>query len=83
MLNVARPDEFKASAQAFLDGLSLFGLGYSWGGFASLALHVDLADRHILSAPTEGPVLRIHIGLEEVEDLKADLERAFAAAAAI
>lgn len=83
VLKVTRTDEFKARAQAFLDGLSLFGLGYSWGGFASLALHVELADRRILTAPTEGPVLRLHIGLEDVGDLKADLERAFAAAAAI
>ncbi len=83
VLNVARQDEFKARAQAFLDGLSLFGLGYSWGGFASLALHVDLADRKVLAAPSEGPLLRLHIGLEDVDDLKADLERAFAAAASI
>ncbi|MGH6809341.1 MAG: cystathionine beta-lyase [Ensifer adhaerens] len=83
VLKVAREDEFTAKAQAFLNGLSLFGLGYSWGGFASLALHVDLADRRVLSPPSEGPVLRLHIGLEDVDDIRADLERALSAAAAL
>jgi cystathionine beta-lyase len=76
-------DDFKRKAQAFLDGLSLFGLGYSWGGFQSLALHVELDDRRILEAPSEGPVVRLQIGLEDVADLKADLERGFQAIAGI
>ncbi|WP_428429151.1 cystathionine beta-lyase [Pararhizobium sp.] len=83
VLAVSRPEDFKRKAQSFLDALSLFGLGYSWGGFPSLALHVNLDERHILQAPTEGPVLRLHIGLEDVIDLKADLEKGFAAAHAI
>jgi cystathionine beta-lyase len=83
VLAVSRQEDFKRKAQSFLDALSLFGLGYSWGGFASLALHVNLDERHILQAPTEGPVLRLHIGLEDVADLKADLEKGFAAAHAI
>jgi cystathionine beta-lyase len=78
VLRVAGHD-FKAAAQRFLDALSVFGLGYSWGGFASLALHADLSERKILTAPEEGPVLRLHIGLEDVEDLRVDLARAFAA----
>jgi cystathionine beta-lyase len=82
VLSVARPEDFKVKAQAFLNGLSLFGLGYSWGGFPSLALEVDLDDRRILKAPEEGPVLRLQIGLEDVVDLKADLERGLAAAKA-
>jgi cystathionine beta-lyase len=83
VLAVSHPEDFKRKAQSFLDALSLFGLGYSWGGFPSLALHVNLDERHILQAPTEGPVLRLHIGLEDVADLKADLEKGFAAANAI
>ncbi|WP_455273391.1 hypothetical protein [Rhizobium herbae] len=59
----------------FSTALSLFGLGYSWGGFPSLALHVNLDERQILQAPKEGPVLRLHIGLEDVADLKAGLRR--------
>ena len=73
----------RARAHAFLDALRYFGLGYSWGGFESLAVHVNLSDRRIRTAPTEGPLIRLQIGLEDVADLKADLERGFAAAAAV
>ncbi|MFT4183047.1 MAG: cystathionine beta-lyase [Rhizobium sp.] len=79
VLTVGRREAFKAKAKAFLDGLSLFGLGYSWGGFPSLALEVDLSDRSILKPPEEGPLLRLQIGFEDVADLKADLEKGFAA----
>ena len=80
VLAVADKQDFKRKAQAFLDGLSLFGLGYSWGGFPSLALQVNLGERRILTAPEEGPVIRLQIGLEDVADLKADLESGFEAA---
>lgn len=68
-------------AHAFLNALTIFGLGYSWGGFESLAVHVYLGDRTIAKGPTDGPVIRLQIGLEDVVDLKADLDRALAAAA--
>ncbi|MBB3609352.1 cystathionine beta-lyase [Rhizobium sp. BK602] len=80
VLSVGRREDFKAKARAFLNGLSLFGLGYSWGGFPSLALEVDLSDRILLKPPEEGPLLRLQIGFEDVADLKADLEKGFAAA---
>lgn len=80
ILRVEREEHFKVKAQAFLNALSIFGLGYSWGGFASLALHVSLGDRRVKAAPADGPLLRLQIGLEDVGDLKADLERAFRAA---
>lgn len=83
VLAVDSPEKFKAKAHAFLDALSIFGLGYSWGGFESLALHVNLNDRRICKAPREGPVIRLQIGLEDVADIKADIERGFAAAAAV
>lgn len=67
-------------AHAFLDALQIFGLGYSWGGYESLAVQVNLADRAIANGPYEGPVLRLQIGLENVEDIMADLERGLAAA---
>jgi cystathionine beta-lyase len=64
---------------AMLDGLSLFGMGYSWGGFESLILPVDpRAYRTATKWKAEGPALRLHIGLEDVEDLKADLDAGFA-----
>ncbi|MFD1326851.1 cystathionine beta-lyase [Mycoplana ramosa] len=76
------PDRFRAKAHAFLDALRIFGLGYSWGGYESLAVHVNLSDRTICKAPKEGPVLRLQIGLEDVTDIRADIERGLAAARA-
>ncbi|MEA3534738.1 cystathionine beta-lyase [Rhizobium sp. CC-YZS058] len=72
----------RRKAHAFLDALRLFGLGWSWGGYESLAVHVHLGDRTVARGPTEGPVIRLQIGLEDVADLRADLEQAFQAAAA-
>jgi cystathionine beta-lyase len=64
---------------AMLDGLNLFGMGYSWGGFESLALPFDpSAYRTATKWKAEGPAIRLHIGLEDVEDLKADLDAGFA-----
>lgn len=67
-------------AHAFLNALQIFGLGYSWGGYESLAVNVWLGDRTIAKGPQEGPVLRLQIGLEDVVDLKTDIERGLAAA---
>jgi len=80
VLTVGRREDFRLKAAAFLNGLQLFGLGYSWGGFISLALAVNLDDRRILQPPEEGPLLRLQIGLEDVADIRADLERGFEAA---
>lgn len=67
----AAPDEALA---AFLDSLELFGLGYSWGGFESLAVPFDLQSQHIAQRWPEGSVgVRLHIGLEAPADLIADL----------
>jgi cystathionine beta-lyase len=68
-----------AKAAKFLDSLSLFGIGYSWGGFQSLALQVHLGDRKVLNPPEGGPLIRLQIGLEDVTDLVKELDRAFAA----
>ena len=67
---------------AFLDALKIFGLGYSWGGYESLAVPVWLGDRVVAKGPYDGPLIRLQIGLEDVEDLKADLTRGLAAAEA-
>ena len=67
-------------AHAFLDALEIFGLGYSWGGYESLAVPVFLGDRVIAKVPYEGALIRLQIGLEDVADLKADLEKGLAAA---
>lgn len=71
----------KAAGHAFLDALEIFGLGASWGGYESLAQQVNLAARVIATGPYEGAVIRLQIGLEDIEDLKADLERGLQAAA--
>lgn len=57
-----------------IDGLDHFGIGYSWGGFESLALPVDPERlRTATSWQAEGPVVRLHVGLEDPDDLIADL----------
>ena len=78
---------FKPVAQkavnAFLDELALFGIGASWGGFESLAIPFDCTAIRIATAwAPGGPTVRIHIGLESIDDLIGDLERGFAALAA-
>jgi len=68
---------------AFLNALSLYGMGASWGGFESLAIPYDVSSlRTATKWAPGGPSLRLHIGLEDVSDLIADLERGFAALAA-
>jgi cysteine-S-conjugate beta-lyase len=80
VLDGAHPDLFKRRAHAFLDQLEIFGLGYSWGGYESLAVHVNLADRTIAKAPEQGPVIRLQVGLEDADDLLADVKRGLASA---
>jgi cysteine-S-conjugate beta-lyase len=68
------------AVDALLDAVKLFGMGYSWGGFESLVIPFDCESyRTATKWAPGGPTLRLHIGLENVEDLKADLERGFAA----
>ncbi|HKS19627.1 MAG TPA: cystathionine beta-lyase [Bradyrhizobium sp.] len=68
------------AVDALLDTVKLFGMGYSWGGFESLVIPFDCDDyRTATKWSPGGPTLRLHIGLENVDDLKADLERGFAA----
>ncbi|HEX2215939.1 MAG TPA: cystathionine beta-lyase [Xanthobacteraceae bacterium] len=79
---VLKPVPEKA-VHAFLDALTLFGMGFSWGGFESLVIAYDCsAYRTATKYAPGGPALRFHIGLEDVSDLIADLERGFAAMAA-
>ncbi|MGA8586824.1 MAG: cystathionine beta-lyase [Roseiarcus sp.] len=68
-----------AAVAAFLDSLELFGLGYSWGGYVSLAIPFDCtAYRTATRFSPGGPTVRFNVGLEDIEDLKADLDRGFA-----
>jgi cystathionine beta-lyase len=73
----------EAAVDAFLDQLKLFGMGASWGGYESLATPFDCASfRTATQWAPGGPAVRLHIGLEDVDDLTGDLERGFAAMAA-
>ena len=68
-----------AARAALIDGLAHFGIGYSWGGFESLALPVDPARyRSATRWQAAGPAVRLHIGLEDPADLIADLDAGLA-----
>ncbi|WP_426433841.1 cystathionine beta-lyase [Bradyrhizobium genosp. P] len=68
------------AVNALLNTVRLFGMGFSWGGFESLVVPFDCNDyRTATKWAPGGPALRLHIGLESVDDLKADLDRGFAA----
>lgn len=74
---ILHPVSEKALA-AFLDGLELFGMGYSWGGYESLVVPFDCAPyRTVTTWNPGGPALRFQIGLEDVADLQADLAAGF------
>jgi cystathionine beta-lyase len=70
----------EAAVNALLDALTLFGLGFSWGGFESLAISCDpqlRTRRH--RRDYGGPLVRLHIGLEDPDDLIGDLAKGLAA----
>ena len=70
----------EAARAALIDALALFGIGYSWGGYESLALPVDPARHRTVTRPEfRGPLVRLQIGLEDPDDLIADLARGLAA----
>lgn len=74
----------EASRAAFIDALQHFGIGFSWGGYESLALPVDPAPyRTVTKRDFGGPLVRLQIGLEDSGDLIADLEHGLAAFRAV
>jgi len=80
---VFKPVSDKA-VHAFLNALTLYGIGASWGGYESLAIPFNCKPIRTARAwAPGGPTVRLHIGLEDLSDLIADLERGFAAMAAI
>lgn len=73
---VLRPSSTK-QVHAFLDALELFGLGFSYGGFESLAIHCDPQLKRTAVKPAYGgPLIRLSVGLEDSSDLIADLDQA-------
>ena len=69
-----------AARARLIEGLRHFGLGYSWGGYESLALPIDPQRvRTVRRIEEEGPMVRLHIGLEDPQDLIEDLAAGLAA----
>ena len=67
------------SVRRFINSLKLFGYGYSWGGFESLALHQEFREtgnRKYLNLAKNEHLVRFHIGLEDPNDLIADIKQA-------
>jgi cystathionine beta-lyase len=73
----------QAAAERLIDGLQLFGLGASWGGYESLVTLADMRNaRSVADWSGRGQVIRLHIGLEDPADLLGDLQQGFAALSA-
>jgi cysteine-S-conjugate beta-lyase len=73
----------ESAVHAMLDALQLFGLGFSWGGYESLAIHCDPQfKRRTIKPQFAGPVVRLHIGMEDPLDLIEDLREGLDAFAA-
>ncbi|OYW08564.1 MAG: hypothetical protein B7Z53_04510 [Rhodospirillales bacterium 12-71-4] len=75
---VFQPRFSEADIFRFVDGLKLFGIGASWGGYECLALPTNGGLQRRVTALPDGQAVRLHIGLEEVADVIADLEQALA-----
>ena len=74
LFSIVLKDADDAAANRFVESLELFGIGYSWGGFESLALPVHPDRSRTVSRPAAaGAMVRLHIGLEDPDDLLADL----------
>ncbi|KPA81157.1 cystathionine beta-lyase putative (CD) [Leptomonas pyrrhocoris] len=75
---ILRPQYTLKDVERMLDGLQLFGMGFSWGGFESLIMYYDCtANRTATTFAPGGLLIRIQVGLENLEDLKRDLVDGF------
>ena len=78
LLGIIINSKSKSSVYKFVNSLELFGIGYSWGGFESLAIYndpVEMGNRQFFKLETNQHLIRIHIGLEDPNDLINDLKR--------
>ncbi|MNO46324.1 Cystathionine beta-lyase [compost metagenome] len=75
LLSFELADASPGRAETFVDGLRLFGIGASWGGFESLVTLGELGERQF-ATPVQAPLLRLHVGLEDVGALRRDLQHA-------
>ena len=74
LLSLVIKSKSKASVYKFINSLELFGIGYSWGGFESLAVYQDLQREHPKYEDKNLHIVRLHIGLEDPNDLIADIK---------
>jgi cystathionine beta-lyase len=74
---VLHPRFSRAAVDAMLNRVRLFGLGHSWGGCESLIVPSEIDVRRLARRGTSGTVLRVHVGLEDIHDLKEDLKAGF------
>ena len=78
LLSIIIKSKSKSSVYKFVNSLKLFGIGYSWGGYSSLAVYnhpVEMGKRHFFSLEKNCHLIRIHIGLEDPNDLINDLKK--------
>ena len=77
LLSIIIKSKNKNSVYKFVNKLEIFGIGYSWGGFESLAVYTDpveLGTRRYFKLEKEEHLVRLHIGLEDPNDLINDLK---------
>ena len=78
LLSIVINSKSKSSVYKFINSLELFGIGYSWGGFESLAVYndpVEMGNRQFFKLEKNQHLVRIHIGLEDPKDLINDLKK--------
>ena len=78
LLGIIIKSRSKASVYKFVNSLELFGIGYSWGGYSSLAVYndpVEMGSRHFFKLEKNQHLVRVHVGLEDSNDLIQDLKR--------
>jgi len=78
LLGIIINSKSKSSVYKFVNSLELFGIGYSWGGFESLAIYndpVEMGNRQFFKLEKNQHLIRIHIGLEDANDLINDLKK--------
>jgi cystathionine beta-lyase len=75
LLSVVIKSKSKTSVYKFINSLELFGIGYSWGGFESLAVYQDIQREYPKYTDKNLHIIRLHIGLEDPKDLIADIKK--------
>lgn len=78
LFSILMTDRPKTDVDRFINALRLFGIGYSYGGYESLAIHCDPQLKRKFGPDFEGPIVRFACGLEQADDLISDLEQALA-----